>query len=128
MKEKILTLIIGILIGAILATAGFIVYDNVNDKKEDNTTNTSTSEEFNGGKGQRPGNFGNDGNMPNFEDGEIPEMPNGEMPEMPNGEMPDGEEPPAKPDGEDNSTVNMTQEGNRPNNTTSNSNNTSGDA
>ena len=29
MKDKILTLIIGILIGAILASAGFLVYSNV---------------------------------------------------------------------------------------------------
>ena len=122
MKEKIITLIIGILIGAILATVGFVVYDNVNDKKEDNTTNTSTNGEFRGGKGQRPENFENNGNMPNFEDGEVPEMPNGEMP--------DGEEPPAKPDGEDNAASNMTQKGNRPNTNsiTSNSNNTSSDA
>lgn len=32
MKSKILTLIIGILIGAILATSGFLVYSKVNGK------------------------------------------------------------------------------------------------
>ena len=36
MKDKILTLVIGILIGAIIATAGFIVYTKINEKNNVN--------------------------------------------------------------------------------------------
>ena len=40
MKDKVLTLIIGILIGAILASGGFLIYNNVksNDKTTSNTS------------------------------------------------------------------------------------------
>lgn len=80
MKDKIIFLIIGILIGAIITTLGFYVYiksvsDNTGGQMEmtqmdENSTPPEQS----------------DGNME-----EPPEMQNGD----------DGEEPPEKPDGDD---------------------------
>lgn len=71
MKNKILILIIGILIGAVLTSIGFYIYQK-------NNTNT------NGG--------------PDFSQ-------NGEMPQMPNGG--NGQTPPEKPSGEQNSNGQM---------------------
>ena len=67
MKDKILTLIIGVLIGAILTAGGFLIYNSVKGNPSNNEMN------------QRP--------MMNK--GERPEIPNGGQ--NPNGEMPDGE-------------------------------------
>lgn len=76
MKNKILTFIIGFLAGAIIATAGFMIYN----KTISNNTNQSEMMQMNErGTMQQPSN----GNME-----EPPEKPNGE----------NGEEPPAKPD------------------------------
>ena len=66
MKDKILTLIIGILIGAIIASAGFVIYNKTNNKN----------------KGPRFGtppqmNQSQDGNQ---NGGTPPALPNGEMP------------------------------------------------
>lgn len=73
MKDKILVLIIGILIGAIIASAGFLIY---------NKTTVSNSSQTNmmqmNGEGQSQ-----NGNM-----GEPPAKPDGE----------NGEQPPTKPD------------------------------
>ncbi len=71
MKEKIMIFIIGILVGAVIATGVFYMYSNSN--KTCDCTNQNM--QFNGG--------------------EPPEMPNGGPREM------NGEEPPEKPDGED---------------------------
>lgn len=57
MKEKILTLIVGILIGAILATGGFMIF---------NKTNTSKSTRPDFPKGQMQST---DGNAPSRERG-----------------------------------------------------------
>jgi cell division protein FtsN len=75
MKGKILTLIIGILIGAIITTAGFLIY---------NKTVASSQPEM----------------MQMDENGQMgkPDGENGEAPEKPDGD--NGEEPPSKPDGD----------------------------
>ena len=86
MKDKILILIIGILIGAILTTGGFIIYTKVNNNKIKSNMNY----------GPRM-----------MQNGERPEMPgNGEKPpEMPEGmEKPQGAEP-AKPEGNNNMAI-----------------------
>ncbi len=75
MKNKIIYLIIGILIGAIITTAGFLIYNKTISK------NSNTPEMM-----QRDKN------------GQMGEPPSGDMKERP--EKPsevDGEEPPEKP-------------------------------
>ena len=70
MKDKILVFIIGVLLGAVVATSVFFIYEKNNSSSQ---TNSSQAIQM--------------------RDGEAP-------PEMPNGERPDGETPPDKPDGE----------------------------
>lgn len=74
MKNKILTFIIGVLVGAIIATAGFLIYN----KTIRNNSNQPEMMQMNGN-----GQMNENGQM---------EQP----PEMPSGD--NGEEPPAKPD------------------------------
>lgn len=75
MKNNILTFIIGVLVGAIIATAGFLIYN----KSVVNTSNQSGMMEMNENEQmEKPS-----GNM-----GEPPEKPDGD----------NGEEPPAKPE------------------------------
>ena len=101
MKEKVLTLIIGILIGAILATGGFLIYNKVN---EDNTSTDMSKAPQMPEDGQMPSG------RPMLEKGE---MPSGDQ--MPgDGQKPDGE-PPAKPGEESN--TNKTQDINLQNQT-----------
>ena len=110
MKEKIFMFIIGLLVGAILATGGFYIYQKNNKTSEStNTTSQNQTQNFEE-RGQRGG-----GKMPgNFDGEEPPEMPDGEMPEMQ-----EGEEPPAKPDDEEsNSTSEKRTKPNKNNNTT----------
>lgn len=109
MKNKILTLIIGILIGAIIATAGFIIYTKVNQNNK-TTNNRTMMEKSNmqggfqeGGMQNKKGNRqitteGNEqvNNLSNTENEEPPALPDGEMP---SGEAPSGN-PPSMPDGE----------------------------
>lgn len=68
MKDKIIIFIIGLLVGAILATGAFFIYTKINQNSC--TVNEQTK---------------------NLPEGNPPEMPNGERPEM------NGEEPPEKP-------------------------------
>ena len=65
MKNRILTFIIGILVGAILATAGFLIYSKTINKNQ----NEMTKPFQNNGQMQRP-----NGNM-----GEPPERPQGDF-------------------------------------------------
>ena len=65
-KGKIITLFIGIVIGAILATTGFMIYTNVTIKQEPMLIN----EEMQNDKQQMPGG--------QIQQGEIPEKPNDE--------------------------------------------------
>lgn len=78
-KEKILLFIIGVLVGAVISTAAFLVY----------TKTLGTSSNTNDSSRQMPG-------------GTPPEMPSGQNnqggtpPEMPNGENNQGSTPPEK--------------------------------
>jgi hypothetical protein len=76
MKNKILTLIIGILIGAIITTIGFLVYNKIIVKNSSRPDMVQMDEN---GQMSEP---------PSGENGEVPEKPDGD----------NGEEPPAKPD------------------------------
>lgn len=84
MKDKIIMLIIGILVGAVLATGAFYVYSITAGKCDCSSQTTQTN-----------------GNQP-------PSKPDGEPPEKPNGES---GEPPAKPS-DDNSKSNTTKSSN----------------
>lgn len=94
MKDKILVFIIGLLIGAILATGGFLIY-------EKNSTSNTQIQSQDGGKMQPP-----DGNSM----GEPPAKPDGDSNTM--------QEPPAKP------AENNQQAGNSINNTINTNNTT----
>ena len=78
MKDKIFIFIIGLLVGAVLATGAFYIYTKSNSICGNENT------QMNGG----PPDMQN-GN------GEPPEKPDGEPPEKPDGE---NNEPPAKPE------------------------------
>lgn len=72
MKSKILTFVIGFLVGAIIATGGFLIYQNVSGNNKNNMNNF---------KGERQGRTF-DGQMPtdmqNSENGEMtapPDLP-----------------------------------------------------
>ena len=73
MKNKILTFIIGVLVGAIITTAGFLIYEKVN--------NNSSSMP----NGERPQMMEgeNGGIPPEKPDGETGKNNNGTPPEMP---------------------------------------------
>lgn len=88
MKGKVLTLIIGILIGAIIATGGFLIYSKTisNDSE-----NQSEAMEMNENGGQNPSSNGNMSDPPSKPDGD------------------NGEEPPSKPD-DSNSSSNSSKE------------------
>ena len=83
MKNKILILIIGILIGAVLTSIGFYIYQK-------NNTNTNGGPDFS-------------------QNGEVPQMPNGgngqTPPDKPSGD--NSETPPEKTSGEQNSNGQM---------------------
>lgn len=66
MKKQIFTFIIGVLVGAIIATAIFLVLKNNSDEENSNTT----TENFDRGSFNK-GDF--DGEMPEDFDGEMPE-------------------------------------------------------
>lgn len=91
MKGKILTLIIGILIGAIIATAGFLVYTKINEKSS--KSNNSNFQMMMKDKRDKPNKEGDnkkgDLNGEDFENFENP-------PQIPNEKMQD-EEPPELP-------------------------------
>ena len=70
MKDKILLFIIGVLVGALISTGGFLIYTNVADSNSCNPENMRMND------GNRPGDMGG------FK-GERPEMPNGENGEPP---------------------------------------------
>ena len=76
MKDKIIVLIIGILIGAIITTCGFLIY---NKSLSNNVAQPEMMQMNGNGQSGPPSN----GNI-----GEPPEKPDGD----------NGEEPPAKPD------------------------------
>ena len=75
MKDKILPFIIGVLVGAIIATTGFLIYNKVTTK--DSNQPEMMQMNGNGQMGQPSGDME-----------EPPEKPSGD----------NGEEPPTKPD------------------------------
>lgn len=77
MKDKILTLIIGILIGAILTAGGFLIYNKVNG----NSSNNQMKGMHEMRKGERP-------EIPNDE-----QTQNGDSPELSNEKIPNAELP-----------------------------------
>ena len=92
MKEKCLTLIIGILIGAILASGGFMIYSKTHTSK---TTPLDIQE-----KGQMHP-MDRDGQKSDFTDGERPfnkKDKNSSTDQMPNNGEKLNEEPPKKSD------------------------------
>lgn len=75
MKKKIVPFVTGVLVGAIVATSAFLIY------------NLATGSS-NNGRMPEDRNFDFRGEMPEMSDGEMPEMPdgenfNGERPELP---------------------------------------------
>lgn len=80
MKEKIMYLIIGVLIGAIVTTSGFLIYNKINKSTKTNERNMS--------------NMGEPQARP---DGDNSEM--GEPPSMDNSDNSNMSESPSKPDG-----------------------------
>lgn len=83
MKDKIMFLIIGILIGAIIATTGFLIYSKITKNNNSNPMEM---------------------NMPNGQMGEPPEKTDGENmgepPAKPEGEK--GNQPPEMPENSNN--------------------------
>lgn len=71
MKNKILTFIIGVLVGAIIVTAGFLIYEKTNSRSMPNGERPQMMEGENGGT------------PPEKPDGEPGQMGNGTPPEMP---------------------------------------------
>jgi hypothetical protein len=90
MKGKVLTLIIGILIGAIIATAGFLIY---------NKTISANQPDIMQMDGNGQGQMGDPSNGSGQMGGQNGDM--SEPPEKPDGD--NGEEPPTKPDESSNS-------------------------
>ena len=83
MKDKIMFLIIGVLIGAIITTGGFLIY---NKSLSNNATQPEMMQMNGNGQMQPP---------PNDNMGEPPAKPDGE----------NGEEPPARPEDSNSNTV-----------------------
>lgn len=78
MKEKILTLVIGILIGAILATGGFLIYNKTNSKNKANNRGDRPQmmQNGNGNNMRTPPNMQNGSNQGNGNNmGTPPEKP-----------------------------------------------------
>lgn len=90
MKEKCITLVIGILIGAILASGGFLIYNKTNSKnKVPNFTEKGQMKQMdengtrgNFEKGQKQ-KEGTDTNTPNTQIPNGMEKPDGEPPAIP---------------------------------------------
>ena len=81
MKDKILTFIIGLLVGILLATVGFYLYSKLNSDSSNDNANTVQQ----GMQGRTPPQMSQDGSMQ--KGGTPPSMPDGSIPEKPNGEQ-----------------------------------------
>ena len=84
MKGKVLNFIIGVLVGAIIATIGFVIYEKNNKHKGPQGMNGGTRPQM---MQQQNSNSSSEQNTP-------PELPNGEQPteNQPSGEAPTGEQ------------------------------------
>lgn len=82
MKDKILTLIIGILIGAIIASTGFIIYIKTNNKgrKHDFGAPPQMNQSQNSSQNRDTPPEMPSGNNSSQNSGTPPEFPNGEAP------------------------------------------------
>lgn len=126
MKNKILTFIIGLLVGAILATGGFLIYEQ-SKSSEDSDTNVNDFE----GRPQMPNgenfNGGTPPDMNNMDSNSIPQRPDGSSSQMPQRSEENTSSdnttntPPEKP--ADDSRTNMTPEMPSNDNNTSNESN-----
>lgn len=83
MKGKVLNFIIGVLVGAIIATIGFVIYENNNKHKGPKGMNGGTPPQMM----QQNSNSSSEQDTP-------PALPNGEQPtgNPPSGEAPTGEQ------------------------------------
>ena len=91
-KDKVCVFIIGLLLGAVIASAAFLIYTNVTGGNQSHGMPSGT-----------PPEMSEDGTPPELPNGETPpEMPDGEMPE---GEMPEGEAPSDTSDDSSNSST-----------------------
>jgi len=116
MKGKILAFIIGLLVGALLATGGYYLYEN-NIKEDTSATSTQNSNmpENNGQMPQGgPGGTNQDGNMT-----EPPAKPDGDNSTTPP-EMPDGNSQGQMPSQDANATTENQVENNTDSNTVAN--------
>lgn len=88
MKEKILPFIIGLLVGAILATGGFLIYSKVTPKANVNNINNGHMMRK---KGERTGIPGKNNDSADLQNEEKPALPPDANGQMPNGETPEVE-------------------------------------
>ena len=73
MKNKILIFIIGLLVGAIIATAGFLIYNKVN---KNDVNQPEMMMQMNGNEQMQPGNMEEPPEKPSGDNGEeVPEKP-----------------------------------------------------
>lgn len=102
MKDKILIFIIGILLGAIITTAGFLIYNKTIAKNSNQEETTQMNQNSNGQMGEPPsGDMQEPPEKPNGDNNEgAPSGNSQEPPAKPNGD--NGEEPPAKPEDSNN--------------------------
>lgn len=80
MKEKIIVFIIGVLVGAVLATGAFFIYTKVSSSNNA----TEQTQQINRERPEMNGEMSS---------GERPEMNGEQPPELPNGEKSSGERP-----------------------------------
>lgn len=108
-KDKVCIFIIGILLGAVVASGAFLIYSNV--------TKDSQSSQMQGGG--TPPNMSEGGTPPSMPDGSTPpEMPDGETPP----ELPDGEAPSESPNNGSSSSGSNSDNSNSDNSNSDNSN------
>ena len=105
MKDKILIFIIGVLIGAIIASAGFVIYIKTNDTNQNQDFSQNGGTQQGHRKGEKVDNNG--GTPPEHPNGEKPSNDGGTPPELPNGEKPsnDGEKQSELTNGENTSNI-----------------------
>jgi len=104
MKNKILIIVIGILIGAIITTAGFLIYTKTKKAKEsDSDSDVMQNEQINPENFNQNREFKQNGQRPDVQRPDFQNIENTDSsdntsvrPEFPDGEMPSGN-PPALP-------------------------------
>ena len=74
MKNRILTFIIGVLVGAIITTIGFYIYEKTGVNKNNPMQNGNKQQMM-----QQDGNMVNPPEKPSGEERTLPDMPSGDM-------------------------------------------------